>query len=142
VTLAQRYAERGELGRADAGTNTYHQSAAAKVIHPCDLLCELQRVMEGNDRDPVPYLDALRPRRNRGRIDGGRTHEPERRQVVLGNPDTAVTLGLRQVNFPERLLDHVSVGEPFRLGQELKDTYVHFAAYSFAALQRIVYLGT
>src|SRR5579864_3829952 len=44
---------------------------------------------------------------------------------MLGDPDAAEAAGLGAVHLPERLLDHLPVGERLRRGKQLKDPDVH-----------------
>src|SRR5438132_1700244 len=71
------------------------------------------------------WTDSLRPLRDARRIDRRHADRAVAGEVVLGHPHALEAVPLREIDFPQRLLDDLAVrrGAPAR--EELEDADVH-----------------
>jgi len=125
VALVHRNAEAAELERAESWPHSHHHPSFAEVIDPTDLFGQPQRMVQRHDRDPVADADPLRPLRDSRRIDRRHPDQAESCEVVLGHPNALEAVPLREIDFPQRLLDDLAVrrGAPAR--EKLGDADVH-----------------
>jgi hypothetical protein len=125
VPLREWHAEGPELVGTETGAETHQEPPVTEVVDPGDLLGEPQGVMQRQYRHRVADLDPPRALGHGRGVDRWRADEPERREMVLGDPDASEAAALGAIDFPERLLDHLAVGVGLRRGQKLKDSQFH-----------------
>jgi hypothetical protein len=141
VAFVDRNPKSAKLERTESRPDTDGRPSFAEVINPSDLLGEPQWMVQRDDGDAVANTDALRPLRDAGRVNGRNADRAETGEVVLSYPDAVEAVLLREVDFPQSLLDELAVGRGASAGQELKDADVH-RAFAFSFCGEVLHSGT
>jgi hypothetical protein len=125
VTLVHGNAESAKLERTESRPHSYRHSSFAQVIDPTDLLSQPQRMVQRYDGDRVADANPLRPLRDTRRVNRRHADQAEACEVVLGGPDALKAVPLREVDFPQRLLDDLAVRRSASPREELENADVH-----------------
>ena len=83
-------------------------------------------MVQRHDRNRVADADSLRPLRDARRVDRRHADQAEVGEVVLGDPHALKSVPLREVDFPQRLLDNLAVRRSAPAREELEDADVHY----------------